>query len=45
VAWEALDHGLPVVQCVTVSRTGNALVGRRVQLLTISSPIARTGDC
>ncbi len=45
VAWEAIDHGLPVVQCVLVSRTGNALIGRRVRLLTISAPIARTGDC
>jgi hypothetical protein len=45
VAWESLDHGLPVVQCVAVSRTGNAIVGRRVQLLTISAPIANTGDC
>ena len=45
VAWESLDHGLPVVQCVLVSRTGNALVGRHVHLLTISAPIANTGDC
>jgi hypothetical protein len=45
VAWEALDHGLPVVQCVLVHRTGNALEGRHVHLLTISAPIARTGDC
>jgi hypothetical protein len=45
VAWEALDHGLPVVQCVLVHRTGSALAGRRIRLLSISAPIARTGDC
>jgi hypothetical protein len=45
VAWEALDHGLPVVQCVLVHRSGNALVGRGIHLLSLSAPIGRTGDC
>lgn len=45
VAWEALDHGLPVVQCVLVRRSGTALSGRALHLQVLSAPIARTGDC
>lgn len=45
VAWAVVDQGLPVVQCVTVRRTGNALVGREVHLLRVSLPIAGQGSC
>jgi hypothetical protein len=45
VAWEAIDHGLPVVQCVRVHRSGNALIGRKIHLVGLSAPIASTGDC
>jgi hypothetical protein len=45
VAWEALDHGLPVVQCVLVHRTGTAFAGRQIHLVSLSAPISRTGDC
>ncbi len=45
VAWEALDHGLPVVQCVLVQRTGSAFAGRKIRLVSLSPPISRTGEC
>lgn len=43
VAWRAGD-GLPVVQCVRVRRDG-PLTGGAVELLAVSSPIARDGSC
>lgn len=45
VAWTVVDEGLPVVQCVTVRREGNALFGRKVVLQRLSLPIANTGTC
>jgi hypothetical protein len=45
VAWTVIDRGLPVVQCVDVRRTGNALTGRSVQLMRLSAPIPRQGSC
>ncbi len=45
VAWTVIDKGLPVVQCVTVSRTGNALFGREIRLQRLSLPISNTGTC
>jgi hypothetical protein len=44
VAWTVLGT-LPVVQCVTVRRTGNVLTGVKVALLSISAPIANEGSC
>jgi hypothetical protein len=44
VAWKAGSH-LPVVQCVTVQRTGNAITGIGVRLLRVSQPIPPTSDC
>ena len=44
VAWRAGSHG-PVVQCVLVHRTGNALTGLTVELVRISAPIANEADC
>lgn len=45
VAWTVIDRGLPVVQCVTVHRSGSVLAGRSVTLLRLSAPIAREGSC
>jgi hypothetical protein len=45
VAWTVIDRGLPVVQCVTVRRTGSVLAGRSVTLLRLSAPIPRQGTC
>ena len=45
VAWTIIGHGFPVVQCVTVRRTGSVLAGRSVTLLRLSAPIARQGVC
>jgi hypothetical protein len=45
VAWTIVDRGLPVVQCVTVRRTGTVLAGRSVTLLRLSAPITRQGTC
>jgi hypothetical protein len=44
VAWKVSGR-LPVVQCVTVSRTGNAITGLDVRLLRVSLPIPSTSDC
>ena len=44
VAW-MVGGRLPVVQCVTVSRTGNVLTGLDVRLLRVSLPIPSTSDC
>jgi len=45
IAWTVVNRGLPVVQCVTVRRTGSVLAGRSVTLLRLSAPIAREGSC
>ena len=44
VAWTVIGR-LPVVQCVTVKRTGNFLTGLSVTLLSVSKPISNEGDC
>lgn len=43
-AWTVLGT-LPVVQCITVKRTGNVLTGIHVHLLAISAPIPNEGVC
>lgn len=45
VAWTVVGRGLPVVQCVTVRRSGTALAGRRVSLLRVSAPIGNQASC
>jgi hypothetical protein len=44
VAWTVIGR-LPVVQCVDVSRTGNALSGIDVRLVSVSAPIGNEADC
>jgi hypothetical protein len=44
VAWTVIGR-LPVVQCVTVRRTGNFLTGLSVAVLSVSKPISNEGDC
>lgn len=44
IAWTVIGH-LPTVQCVTVKRTGNAISGVSVSLLSLSKPIPNEGDC
>jgi hypothetical protein len=44
VAWTVIGR-LPVVQCVVVRRTGNALQGLHVALLSLSAPIENEADC
>ena len=44
VAWYAADPR-PVVQCVRVRRTGNALTGFRIRLLELSRRITTDGAC
>ncbi len=44
LAWTVLGH-LPVVQCIDVRRTGNALTGVDVKLLSLSRPINNEADC
>lgn len=44
VAWTVIGK-LPVVQCIDVRRTGNALTGVHVTLLSLSKPIAGEADC
>jgi hypothetical protein len=44
VAWTVIGR-LPVVQCVQVKRTGNALTGVSVKLLSIGPQIAGEADC
>jgi hypothetical protein len=44
LAWTVIGR-LPVVQCVVVARTGNALSGIHVKLLTVSAQIAGEADC
>jgi hypothetical protein len=44
LAWTVIGR-LPVVQCVEVRRSGNALTGIDVALLTLSVPISNEADC
>ncbi len=44
VAWTA-GGSLPVVQCITVSRTGNAITGLTLRLLAIGGRIPSQSDC
>jgi hypothetical protein len=44
VAWK-LPGRLPVVQCVLVRRSGNALTGLSVSLRALSAPIPLQADC
>ncbi|HWY18739.1 MAG TPA: hypothetical protein VNY27_08525 [Solirubrobacteraceae bacterium] len=44
VAWTVIGR-LPVVQCVLVRRTGDALQGLHVTLLSLSAPIGNEADC
>jgi hypothetical protein len=44
LAWTVIGR-LPVVQCVEVRRTGNALTGIHVHLLALSAPIPNAADC
>jgi hypothetical protein len=45
VAWTIVDRQLPVVQCVVVRRTGNAVAGHGIVLRRLSAPIDREGSC
>ena len=44
LAWTVIPK-LPVVQCVTVRRTGNFLGGINVTLTALSAPIPNEADC
>lgn len=44
LAWTVIGK-LPVVQCVTVRRTGNFLSGMHVHLVALSAPIDNEGSC
>jgi hypothetical protein len=44
VVWQ-LPGTLPTVQCIEVRRTGNALTGPAVTLLSLSAPIEREASC
>jgi hypothetical protein len=44
LAWTVIGR-LPVVQCVEVRRTGNALTGIKIELLSLSAPISNVADC
>jgi hypothetical protein len=46
IAWKTTRTRLPVVQCIRVSRTGNALSGVDIRLLGVSLPLyPTTADC
>lgn len=44
VAWKS-PSSLPIVQCVRVRRSGNAISGLRIELLEISARIKSDADC
>jgi hypothetical protein len=44
LAWTVIGK-LPVVQCVTVRRSGNPITGIGVTLLALSAPIPNEADC
>jgi hypothetical protein len=45
VAWKATGTALPVVQCIRVQRSGNAISGLTIRLRAVSLPIPGTADC
>ena len=45
VAWEVVDHTLPIVQCVRVRRAGNVISGIHVDLLDITTQIKSGANC
>jgi len=45
VAWKSSLGRFPVVQCVLVRRSGNAITGLAVSLLAIGPEIPDTADC
>ena len=45
VAWKATGTALPVVQCIRVQRSGNAISGLTISLRAVSLPIPGTADC
>jgi len=46
IAWRSSSRPLPVVQCITVSRSGNVVSGLTVTLLRVSLPLhPTTADC
>jgi hypothetical protein len=45
VAWNVAGRPQPVVQCVRVRRTGNAISGLKVELLTVSRRIKSDTAC
>jgi hypothetical protein len=44
LAWTVIGQ-LPVVQCIGVRRTGNAVSGIKVALTSLSAPIPNEADC
>jgi hypothetical protein len=44
LAWTVIG-ALPVVQCIGVRRTGNAVSGIKVALTSLSAPIPNEADC
>jgi hypothetical protein len=44
LAWTVIGK-LPIVQCVTVKRTGNFVSGVAVTLISLSAPIPNEADC
>jgi hypothetical protein len=44
LAWTVLPK-LPIVQCVEVRRTGNAVTGINLTLIEVSTPIQNEADC
>jgi hypothetical protein len=44
LAWTVIGK-LPIVQCVDVRRTGNAITGIHLSLIGLSSPIQNEADC
>jgi hypothetical protein len=44
LAWTVIGS-LPVVQCLLVRRSGSALTGIKVSLLSLSRPIPNEADC
>ena len=45
VAWKSSRGIYPVVQCVAVRRSGNAITGLSVRVVSIGRPIGDTADC
>lgn len=46
VAWKSTREQLPIVQCVTVARSGNVVSGLHIRLLRVSRPLhPSTADC